>query len=137
MYVEIEFQVCEWSMIDEVNRRFATIADFKRKLLTCIGPVTKLSLKCLISLVQNKRQISDFNLVLEHKIIEHKFQHNVHCLNPICFCNTGIEDNAHFFLHSPLHVPMRSGLLGRLPCLPTCNDKQMILETFIDFIKLV
>jgi len=36
----------------------------------------------------------------------------------MCACNTGIEDNVHFFLHCPMFDPMRYHLLGQLSYLP-------------------
>ena len=30
---------------------------------------------------------------------EHKFSHNFECLDPICACGTGKEDNKHFLLY--------------------------------------
>ena len=34
---------------------------------------------------------------------EHGFKHNFQCSSPMCFCQTGIENNEHFFLHCPHH----------------------------------
>lgn len=44
----------------------------------------------------------------------HKFGHNFQCISPICDSNTGIEDNAYFFLQHPLFDPMRNDLLEQL-----------------------
>ena len=43
---------------------------------------------------------------------------NFQCTSPMRVCNAGVEDNAHFFLHCPLFVPMRNDLLGQLSHLP-------------------
>ena len=32
----------------------------------------------------------------------HRYNHNFHCSEPSCFCQTGVEDNKHFLLHCPL-----------------------------------
>ena len=58
-------------------------------------------------------------LLLEFSTLnEHRFRHNFQCISPMCVCNTGIEDNAHFFLHCPLFDPMRYDLFGQLSYLP-------------------
>ncbi len=53
----------------------------------------------------------------------------------MCACNTGIEDNAHFFLHCHLFVYMRNDLLGELSCFPDLNlnnmDSNDLLEVLL------
>ena len=49
---------------------------------------------------------------------EHRFRHYFQCISPMYVCNTGIEDSAHFFLHSPLFDAPRNDVLGQLSCLP-------------------
>ena len=105
----------EWNMLDENIRNSATIAEFKRKLLTFIRPL-KNSLFRVFDIFGVKQLTM---LRLEFSMLnEHKFRHNFQCPSPMCACNTGIEDNAHFFLHCPLFVPMRNDLLGQLSYLP-------------------
>ena len=62
---------------------------------------------------------------------EHRFRHNFQCINPMCACNTGIEDNAHFFLQCPLFDTIRNDLLGQLSYLPELDlsniDPQALL----------
>ena len=66
---------------------------------------------------------------------EHKFRHNFQCTSPMCACNTGVEDNANFFLHCPLFVPMRNDLLGQLSHLPGLDlsniDSQALLNLLL------
>ena len=45
---------------------------------------------------------------------EHKFRHNLDCLNPFCNCGMAKEDNEHFFLHCPHFNELRQNLLGQL-----------------------
>ena len=48
---------------------------------------------------------------------EHKFRHKFQCsspMSPMCLCETGIENNKHFFLHCPRHSNYRKDLLGRI-----------------------
>ena len=66
---------------------------------------------------------------------KHKFRHNFQCMNPMCVCNTGVEDNAHFFLHCPLFVPMHNDLLDQLSHLPGLDlsniDSQALLNLLL------
>ena len=39
---------------------------------------------------------------------EHRFRHNFQRISPMCACNTGIEDNAYFFLQCPLFDTIRN-----------------------------
>ena len=45
---------------------------------------------------------------------EHRFRQNFWCSSPMCFCQTGIENNEHFFLHCPRHSSHRRDLLDRI-----------------------
>ena len=45
---------------------------------------------------------------------EHKFRHKFQCFSPMCLCQTGIQNNEHFFLHCPLHSNHRKDLLDRI-----------------------
>ena len=64
--------------------------------------------------------MSDFHRII-CKILRrsyhwHKFRRNFQCLSPIRTCNTGIEDNAYFFLHcsslGSFHLAPFTGLLS-------------------------
>ena len=37
-----------------------------------------------------------------------------HCSSPMCLCQTGTENDEHFFLHCPRHSNYRKDLLGRI-----------------------
>ena len=66
---------------------------------------------------------------------KHMFLHNFQCPSLMHACITGVEDNAHFFLHCPLFVPMRNDLLGRLSHLPEMDlsniDSQALLNLIL------
>ena len=99
--------VHEWNLLDETVRNSAILAEFKSKLIASI------------QLVKN----SLFGVLhmcgLEFSIVnEHRFRHNFHCISPMCACNTGIEDNAHFFLHCPFFYLICYDLIGQLLYLP-------------------
>ena len=105
----------EWNLLDESIRNSATLAEFKRKLLTSIRPV-KNSLLGMVDICGVKKLTM---LRLEFSALnEHRFRHNFQCISPMCVCNTGIEDNTHFLLHCPLFDVFRNDLLGQLSCLP-------------------
>ena len=122
----------EWNKLDGNVRNSATVAEFKRKLLAIIRPV-KNSLFGVFDILGVKQLTM---LRLEFSALnEHMFRHNFQCPSPMCACNTGVEDNAHFFLHCPLFVPMRNDLLGRLSHLPEMNlsniDSQALLNLIL------
>ena len=117
----------EWNKLDEDVRNSATIAEFKHKLLTFIRPLKKslfgvFDIKGVRQLTMLRLQFSTLN--------EHKFRHNFKCTSPMCACYTGVEDNAHFFLHCPLFVPMRNDLLGQLSHLPGLDLSNMIHKPY-------
>ena len=41
----------------------------------------------------------------------HRYNHNFHCAEPSCSCQTGVEDNEHFLLHCPRFSTQRKTLL--------------------------
>ena len=122
----------EWNMLDVNVRNSATIAEFKRKLLTLIRPLKK-SLFGLFD-IEGVKHLTMLRLEFS-TLNEHKFRHNFQCTSPMCACNTGVEDNAHFFLHCPLFVPMRNDLLGQLSHLPGLDlsniDPQALLNLLL------
>ena len=118
----------EWNLLDETVRNSATLAEFKRKLLNSIKPV-KNSLFGVLDICGVKQLTM---LRLEFSALnEHRFRHNFQIINPMCACNTGIEDNAHFFLQCPLFDTIRNDLLGKLSHLPKLDlsniDPQALL----------
>ena len=65
---------------------------------------------------------------------EHKFRYSFQCVSPMCACNTGLEDNEHFFLHCPLFIPMRNDLLGQLSYLPELNLSNIGPQTLLNLL---
>ena len=122
----------EWNKLDENVRNSVTIAEFKRKLLTDIRPL-KRSLFGVFD-IDGVKQLTMLRLEFS-TLNEHKFRHNFQCTSPMCACYTGVEDNAHFFLHCPLFVPMRNDLLGQLSHLPGLDlsniDSQALLNLLL------
>ena len=101
----------EWNQLDETIKNFPTISVFKRKLARLIRPSKKSyfgihDIEGIQLLTRLQVQFSDLR--------EHKFRHNFWCSNLMCLCQTGIENNEHFFLHCPRHNNHRRDLLGRI-----------------------
>ena len=120
--------VHEWNLLDETVRNSATLAEFKSKLITSIQQV-KNSLFGVFDICGVKKLTMlrlDFSALNEHR-----FRHNFQCISPMCVCNTGIEDNAHFFLHCPLFDPMRYDLLGQLSYLPKLDLGNIDLQALL------
>ena len=105
----------EWNLLDETVRNSATLAEFKRKLPTSIKPV-KNSLFGVFD-ISGVKQLTLLRLEFS-ALNEHRFRHNFQCISPMCACNTGIEDNAHYFLQCPLFDTIPNDLLGHLSHLP-------------------
>ena len=65
---------------------------------------------------------------------EHRFRHRFHCSNPMCLCQTGIEDNEHFLLHCPRYINYRKDLLDRVS---NIVDRDLDSLTSIDLRNLL
>ena len=107
------FQNCmrEWNQLDESIKISPAVSVFKRELMSLIRP--------------QKRSLFGFHDIdgvrlLTHLRVEfsdlreHRFRHNFQCSSPMCFCQTGIENNEHFLLHCPCHSSHRRDLLDRI-----------------------
>ena len=122
--------VHEWNVLDETVRNSATLAEFKSKLITSIRPV-KNSLFAVFDICGVKKLTM---LRLEFSTLnEHRLRHNFQCICPMCACNTGIEDYAHFFLYCPLFDSLRYDLLGQLSYLPKLDLGIIDLQAFSNF----
>ena len=65
---------------------------------------------------------------------EHKFRHNFECLDPICACRSGKEDNEHYLLHCPLFELQRRDLLGQLEDLPGIDIESLDSKTICELL---
>ena len=107
------FQNCvrEWNQLDQSIRNCPTISGFKLQLVRLVRPTKKSTfgahdIEGVRLLTRLRVQFSDLH--------EHRFSHRFHCSNPMCLCQTGIEDNEHFLLHCPRYTNYRKDLLDRL-----------------------
>ena len=107
------FQNCmrEWNQLDESIKISPTISVFKRELMSLIRPKKRSlfgfhDIEGVRLLTRLRVEFSDLR--------EHRFRHNFQCSSPMCFCQTGIENNEHFLLHCPRHSSHRRDLLDRI-----------------------
>ena len=91
------FQNCvsEWNRLDQSMCSGQTISELKRKLLKLIMPPKRsifniYDLEGIKLLSQLRVEFSDLRY--------HRYRHNFPCASPTCLCQTGTEDNEHFFL---------------------------------------
>ena len=99
-FTHIYFQNCvrEWNQLDQSIRNCPTISGFKLQLVRLVR-ATKNSIfgvhdiEGVRLLTRLRVQFSDLR--------EHRFRHRFHCSNPMCLCQTGVEDNERFLLHCP------------------------------------
>ena len=116
----------EWNPLTLDIRNSTSIAEFKRKLQGIIRPAQKPTYS--IHDIAGIRLLTKLRLNFS-ALNEHKFRHNFECLDPICACGTGKEDNEHFLLHCPLFELQRRDLLGQLGDLPGIDIVSLDSET--------
>lgn len=121
----------EWNSLTLDIRNSTSIAEFKRKLLGIIRPAQKPT--------YNIHDIAGIRLLTKLRLNfsalnEHKFRHNFECLDPICACGTGKEDNEHFLLHCPLFELQRRDLLGQLGDLPGIDIESLDSKTICELL---
>ena len=112
----------EWNQLDESIKSSPTVSVFKRELMRLIRP--------------QKRSLFDFHDIEGVRLLtrlpvefsdlrEHRFRHNIQCFSPMCFCQTGIENNEHFLLHCPRHSSHRRDLLDRISNVVDVDPKNL------------
>ena len=108
-YSNTYFQICpkEWNRLDIVQSS-ETISEFEKRLIQIVRPV--------------KRSIFDVHDLYGVKLLtrlrvefsdlcSHGYNHNFHCPEPSCSCQTGVENNEHFLLHCLRFSTQRKTLL--------------------------
>ena len=107
------FQNCmrEWNLLDETIKNSPTISVFKGELVRLVIQSKKSyfgihDIEGIRLLTRLRVHFSDLR--------EHKFRHKFQCSSPMCLCQTGIENNEHYFLHCPRHSNYRKDLLDRI-----------------------
>ena len=128
----ISMQNCmrEWNQLDESIKSSPTISVFKRELIGLIRPPKRslfgfhdLGVRLLTRL---RVEFSDLH--------EHRFGHNFQCSSPMCFCQTGIENNEHFLLHCPHHCSQRRHLLDRISNVVDVDPKNLFSTDLCDLL---
>ena len=127
------FQNCvrEWNQLDQSIRNCPTISGFKLQLVRLVRPTKKPifgahDIEGVRLLTRLRVQFSDLR--------EHIFRHKFHCSNPMCLCQTGIEDNEHSLLHCPRHTNYRKDLRDHVS---NIVDKDLDSLTSIDLCNLL
>ena len=107
------FQNCmrEWNLLDETIKNSPTISVFKGELVRLVRPSKKSYFG--INDIEGIRLLTRLRVHFSD-LREHKFRHKFQCSSPMCLCQTGIENNEHFFLHCPRHSNYRKDLLDRI-----------------------
>ena len=109
------FQNClsEWNQLDETIKNSPTISAFERKL---VGFKSQANQKKSFFGIYDIEGVRPLTRLRIHFIDfrEHKFRHKFQCSSPICNCQTGSENNEHYFLHCPRHSNNRRDLLYRI-----------------------
>ena len=101
----------ERNQLDESIKSSPTISMFKRELMRLIRPHKRslfgfYDIEGVRLFTRLRGEFSDLR--------EHRFRHNFQCSSPMCFCQTGIENNEHFLLHCPRHTSHRRDLFDRI-----------------------
>ena len=101
----------EWNELDECIESSVAVSVFKKKLMRLIRPQKRSlfgfhDIERVRLLTRLRAEFSDLR--------EHRFRHNFQYSSPMCFCQTGIENNKHFLLHCPRHSSHRRDLLDRI-----------------------
>ena len=106
-------QICmrEWNLLDELLKNSPTVSVFKRELVRLVRPSKKSYFG--IHDIEGIRLLTGLRVHFSD-LREHKFRHEFQCSSPMCLCQTGIENNEHFFLHCPRHSNHRKDLLDRI-----------------------
>ena len=107
------FQNClsEWNQLDKAIKSSPTISVFKRELVRLVRPTKKSFFG--IHDIEGVRLLTRLRVSFSD-LREHKFRHKFQCSSPMCICQTGSENNEHFFLHGPRHGNHRRDLLYRI-----------------------
>ena len=88
--------ISEWNSLDVSIRKCETVFQFKTKLINLVRPPKKSTFKIhdvngIKLLTRLRVEFSDLR--------SHRLRHNFNCASPLCLCQTGIEDNEHYFPH--------------------------------------
>ena len=101
----------EWNQLDETIKNSSTISVFKRELVRLVRPSKKSyfgidDIEGIQLLTRLRVQFNDLR--------KQRFRHNFQCSSPMCLCQTGTENNEHFFMHCLRHSNHRRDLLGHI-----------------------
>ena len=91
---------------------------FKRELVRLVRPTKKSFFD--IHDIEGVRLLTHLRIHFSD-LREHKFRHKFHFSSPMCICQTGSENNEHFFLHCPRHSNHLRDLLNHISSVVDIN----------------
>ena len=104
--------ISEWNKVDVKLCNATSIETFKKGTLKQIRPIANSTFN--IFNPKGVRYITRLRLELSH-LRYHKFNHNFQdSLNPLCSCNSDVENNIQFFLHCQYFTTQRQTLLNKI-----------------------
>ena len=118
------FCVREWNNLESSLRVLPSICQFKTAIIRIIRPL-KRSIYHL-SGIPGCKLLTRLRLEFS-ELREHKFQHNFNCIDPMCLCGTGVEDNEHFLLHSQRFFIHRTSYLDNVSQLTNRSTTTLLI----------
>ena len=104
--------VTKWNKLDLSIRKSTSLNIFKGRLLRFVKPLENSVFNCHNPI--GIKYLTRVRLGFSH-LRYHKFKHGfVDAIDPLCSCNTGIENTVHFFLHCPNFSTARNTLLNEI-----------------------
>ena len=104
--------VTKWNKLDLSIRKSTSLNIFKGRLLRFVKPLENSVFNCHNPI--GIKYLTRTRLGFSH-LRYHKFKHGfVDAIDPLCSCNTGIENTVHFFLHCPNFSTARNTLLNEI-----------------------
>ena len=122
----------ECNQLDESIKSSPTVSVLKRELTSLIRP-PKRSLFGIHD-IEGVRLLTCL-LVQFSDLLEHEFRHIFKCSSPMCFCQTGIENNEHFLLQCHRHSRYRRDLLDCISnVISACRSREPFLDRPLQFV---
>ena len=101
----------EQNLSDETIKNSSAVSVFRRELVRLVRPSKESYFG--IHDIEGIRLLTGLRVHFSD-LREHKFRHKFQCSSPMYLCQTGIENNEHFFLHCPRHSNHRKDLLDSI-----------------------
>ena len=123
--------VIEWNKLDSRLRKFKSLTDFKKNILSFIRPKANSVFNCNRS--TGLKIFTRLRLGLSH-LREHKFKPSFQdSINPLCSCSLDVESTIHYFLHCPLFTIEIPPVLNTISQI----DNKLLASNESNFIQLL